>query len=69
MSLKPHLNFTTPAVQLTLMWHGREPQTSFNLLSSTELFARLEFETRRQWDGVLVYRGMSLIVGKPKAGK
>ena len=41
----------------------------FNLVSAIELLAVSEPETRWIWDGVLPEGGMSLIVGKPKAGK
>lgn len=41
----------------------------YNLVSASELLSASEPETRWIWDGVLPEGGMSLMVGKPKAGK
>jgi len=41
----------------------------FNLVSAADLLAASEPDTRWTWDGVLPEAGMSLVVGKPKAGK
>ena len=49
---------------------GEQRRTNgFNLVSASELLAVSEPETRWIWDGVLPEGGMSLMVGKPKAGK
>jgi phage/plasmid primase-like uncharacterized protein len=47
----------------------RKGPTGFNLVSANELLAATEPDTRWIWDGVLPEGGLSLIVGKPKAGK
>jgi len=41
----------------------------FKLVCATDLLASAEPDTRWLWDGVLPEGGMSLVVGKPKAGK
>jgi putative DNA primase/helicase len=47
----------------------RSTATGFNLVSANEVLAAIEPETRWLWDGVLPEGGISLLVGKPKAGK
>jgi hypothetical protein len=41
----------------------------FKLVSATELLASTEPDTHWLWEGALPEAGMSLVVGKPKAGK
>lgn len=48
---------------------GGPRANGFNLVSASDLLAVSEPETRWIWDGVLPEGGMSLMVGKPKAGK
>jgi putative DNA primase/helicase len=47
----------------------RRTIAGFNLVSASEVLATVEPDTRWLWDGVLPEGGMSLLVGKPKAGK